>query len=362
MTSFRKESLPERIAHALRDSIASGTRGRKLPGLRALSQELDVSINTVRQALVILENEGTIAQADAGKRRSIAAVPTQRLPRTGDSHATGSKTVAIFLPLAADSFEQTVATKLAMQLPDKGIRPLLFEANMQNPKDIARVTEQVAVDLCVLVRPAEPVTNWAAKEDISCITFGGEPTDAFAHVGPDQEQILKLALSTLVGLGHRRIVTLIDPAIGENRQTALVFDTLAELGIRPSPFNVLPLTPSSPVALGNALDSACAITPPTAIVAARPDWALFSLTHLTSKGVYIPEKISLISLRDDHLLPWTVPAIAAISVPVDNAIAPILDTILRTLSLSMHYNSNSPLKSLDTRLESRSTLASPRST
>jgi DNA-binding GntR family transcriptional regulator len=52
----------EQVAAILRERIAASTypRGRLLPSARTLSQELDVSIGSVKHALEILRAEGLV--------------------------------------------------------------------------------------------------------------------------------------------------------------------------------------------------------------------------------------------------------------------------------------------------------------
>ena len=73
MSKGRFLSLTEQVANHLRLEIIEGLYGDKLPGVRALAEDLGIDMKTVNNALHILEKEGLLLQQGAGARRTTHA-------------------------------------------------------------------------------------------------------------------------------------------------------------------------------------------------------------------------------------------------------------------------------------------------
>ena len=69
--SVRRLTAAEQTADHLREGIRDGRWQEKLPGVLALAAECDVSPATMRTAIRLLEEEGWIRTAGAGKARTV---------------------------------------------------------------------------------------------------------------------------------------------------------------------------------------------------------------------------------------------------------------------------------------------------
>jgi DNA-binding LacI/PurR family transcriptional regulator len=84
---------------------------------------------------------------------------------------------------------------------------------------------------------------------------------------------------------------------------------LAGQGAKISPFN-LPEWDETPAGLQSLLHSLFRVTPPTALVVMRPAWATGVLSFLASRGLRVPQQVSVVGYGLEALNPWHVPALA----------------------------------------------------
>ena len=80
MQPLRRLSLAEMSAEHLRDGLRAGRWGEVLPGVARLAAELDVSRDTVRSALRLLESDGLLGSGGPGRSRSVIANGAGRHP------------------------------------------------------------------------------------------------------------------------------------------------------------------------------------------------------------------------------------------------------------------------------------------
>ncbi|MFO1524108.1 MAG: substrate-binding domain-containing protein [Kiritimatiellia bacterium] len=84
---------------------------------------------------------------------------------------------------------------------------------------------------------------------------------------------------------------------------------LAACGVKISPFN-LPEWDETPAGLQTLLHSLFRVTPPTALVVMRPTWATGVLSFLATRGLRVPQQVSVVGYGLEALNPWHVPALA----------------------------------------------------
>jgi len=78
MRPLRRLSVAELSAEHLRAGLRAGRWSGALPGVLRLAAELDVSHDTVRAALRILEAEGLLGARGPGRSRTVTAHGTAR--------------------------------------------------------------------------------------------------------------------------------------------------------------------------------------------------------------------------------------------------------------------------------------------
>ncbi|MEJ6702340.1 MAG: substrate-binding domain-containing protein, partial [Akkermansiaceae bacterium] len=152
-----------------------------------------------------------------------------------------------------------------------------------------------------------------------------QPAPAFALFGrmnglpiagtkPDKAAPLADAMRQLIDLGHRRISMLTQstrrlPVPG--RFERLFLKELESHGIPTSSYN-LPDWDDSTEGLYQALDTLFKTTPPTALILEEAPLLIATQQFLLSRGLRVPQDVSLISTDNDPHFSWCTPSIAHI--------------------------------------------------
>ena len=119
----------------------------------------------------------------------------------------------------------------------------------------------------------------------------------------------------MVGLGHHRIVKLVreerrKPNLGNLEQAYL--NELKAHSITTGSFN-LPDWENNPEGFHRCLDTLFSHTPPTAIFMDELPIYTATMHFLSSRGLRIPEDVSLVSFRDHPSFEWCRPPVAHIT-------------------------------------------------
>ncbi len=120
-----KDVLYRKVADRIQSMITDGMYGpgEKIPSLRALSASLSVSVNTVREAYLLLESRGILkARPQAGFYVAIP-VETPRHPQTSDPVPTMVTVPDIVHQVMRDSVNSDYVS-LALALTDHNLLPL----------------------------------------------------------------------------------------------------------------------------------------------------------------------------------------------------------------------------------------------
>lgn len=123
---FKRSSLVDQTAAALRAAIASGDLGESLPGGHQLARQLGVSRPTVRTALLRLASEGLLV-VDQGRRSRVA---TKRPRRSSAPHPA----VCVICPAAFEApflLEHPVLLEMHAEFASRGVGwEVIFEAKL----------------------------------------------------------------------------------------------------------------------------------------------------------------------------------------------------------------------------------------
>lgn len=314
----RPKSLLEQVVEGLREGALAGRWGSGLPGLGALAKEHGVAEGTVRRAVRLLEKEGVLAHAGAGRRRQVVGGPA-----AGRGGPARSLRVAVLLrdDLANEDagFRWIMAT-VQSRVEAKGHRMVLLrktQADFQfDDSRVIRMLRRETADLWIAVGCSRVVLEWLTSQGRKTFAFGGGcfGLPEVAATGSLTQPALLVTVRRLCSLGHRRIVFLMPHFVRqvEGKQSKIVQMILEELavhGITGGAYHV-PDFDETPEGLRERLDALFRITPPTAIFATYPGWLFGVLSYLAARGLKVPRDVSVICGNDASGFAWTQPRVA----------------------------------------------------
>ncbi len=330
MSRLKVLTIAEQIAQHLRQEIIRGRWQGHLPGRNELAIELGVNNKTVEAALRQLVKEGVLIAQGPGKRRLIKTssqkdqVPTFR--------------VALLLPDKADRANHLIM-ELCHQIEEAGYIAFYSDKSMSElGMDTDRLADHVKrteADAWIIVSGSRPILEWFSEHEApSFAVFGRRGDLSIAAAGPDKVAAITVATDRLLELGHRLISLLCreqrrvpKPGLVESA----FLQQLMKAGIETSKFN-LPDWEESKEGFAAVLDSLFGPTPPTALIV--DEAFLFNATYyfLRSRGIRIPEDVSLICTDNDPGFMWCSPSVAHFS--WDHR--PVINQAVRWLSHISH--------------------------
>jgi LacI family transcriptional regulator len=314
----RPKSLLEQVVDGLREGALSGRWGEGLPGLGALAKEHGVAEGTVRRAVRLLEKEGVLTDAGAGRRRQVAGGPAKGRVKTARSLR-----VAVLLrdQLANESagFRWIMAT-VQSKIEAKGHRMVFLkktQADFQfDDRRVMRMLKRETADLWIAIGCSRFLLGWFAAQGRRTFAFGGGCMGLaeIAATGSETLSALRATVRRLCSLGHRRIVFLTPHFVrhvegGHSNLVRLIMEELAAHGISGGAYH-MPDFEETPEGLRERLDALFRITPPTAIFATYPGWVFGVLSYLAARGLRVPQDVSVICGNDANGFTWTQPRVA----------------------------------------------------
>jgi DNA-binding LacI/PurR family transcriptional regulator len=329
-------------ARVIRHRITGGEWRGVLPGERRLADLLEVGRDTVRLALSMLEREEVISPSRAGSKREIllksghASRPPQQALRIG-----------MLSPRRLEQLSQPVLFEvdhLRRALAGKGGSLELFAPAWYDQKDpakrLARLVEEEPCSAWILFRSSAHIQQWFAKSKVPCLIRGypHEMVD-LPHLDVDWEATARHAAGRLWRLGHRRVGVMVPPDGLRGVEAAVK----GAGGLGEENFHVIEIPENGTVAgVITALSRALRLKePPTAFVATRPRQAATALSWLSSQGIAIPGRISIISLAHEPFLDHLVPAISGYRVNPEAVSKQVIRRIESLLSGSPDRGGNS---------------------
>jgi DNA-binding LacI/PurR family transcriptional regulator len=281
-----------------------------MPGVIRLADELGVARNTVEAALRELERDGLLAPQGKGRGRLIQLA--------GKRNGAPGLRVAILGDAADCRLDYLMA--LQHRLSDAGHQvsccPVSVEGVGMDVNRIARIVAKSEADAWIVVGGSREVLEWFGSRRINTFAlFGRRGGIPIAAVGPDKRSALASATRTLAGLGHRRIVLLTRerrrrPGPGMLERAYL--DELAACGIQPGNYH-LPDWEETPGGLLARLDALFRVTPPTALILDEVPFFFAAEQFLLSRGLRVPQDVSLVSNDASPDFAWMLPKVAHIS-------------------------------------------------
>ncbi|MBX3749356.1 MAG: substrate-binding domain-containing protein [Opitutaceae bacterium] len=314
---FRRRSLIEQAAQALRAAVDSGTLTDPLPGEHTLAEQLGISRPTLRAALAMLAGEGWLKLA-RGRRT--------RLLRQSETHEPPPVQVCIVCPQSRQQIvpgEHPILQQLHARFAANGIAwEDIFEGRLAGARPEGRLrelTRQHPRACWLLLASTAPMQRWFAAVGLPCLVLGSCHADVrLPSLDLNYRAIGWHAGGTLLQHGHRHvaIVTPHSPLAGDLACRAALRDALAKAAPAANLTEVA--TGPAPRDLRTKLDRLLALpNRPTAIFCLLPAQSLAVLLHLLDRGWRIPGDLTLLARDLPPVLATVMPEFAHYSRPVD---------------------------------------------
>lgn len=305
--TFSILSAPKQVALHLKEQFAQGKLKGFMPGGATLARELGIGRTTADTALEILQAEGILDSRGDRKRRRILV----------EESPVGPKPMEVGLMLyepsdAANQYVPEIRQLLLALGFGLNLSPKTLVELGHNPGKVERMVRNHPADAWVVCSASRPVLKWFSQSTIPAFAlFGRMQGIPIPGIKPDKLPSMRVALKTLIELGHRRIVLLVrqerrKPFYGDFERAFL--DDMEQHGIRTGSFNI-PEWKENASGLRECLDRLFGFTPPTAIFVG--DSVLFlAVQNILKNNARGPaQKVALISTDYHPHMDWCDPPV-----------------------------------------------------
>ena len=315
---IRPNSLLDQVVEWLREGVHAGRWSAGLPGLGTLAKEHGIAEGTVRRAVRLLEKEGVLSYAGAGRRRQVA-------PGLANGKSTPMRQLRVAVLLRDRLENDSAGFRWAMaavqsKIEAKGHQFVILkktQADLQfDESRMIRMVRREAADLWIVVAGSRSLMQWFVVQERCAFAIGGPyvGNPKIAGAGANTVPAHLETIRKLCALGHRRIVFLMPSFVrqvdGKPSSTVnAIMQELATHGISGGSYN-LPEFEETPEGLRARLDALFRVTPPTAIFATYPGWMFGVLSYLAARGLKVPDDVSVVCGNEASGFAWTYPQVA----------------------------------------------------
>ncbi|MSU64826.1 MAG: GntR family transcriptional regulator [Opitutus sp.] len=305
-------SLAAQVAARIAKEVRAGTWITSLPSERSLAKTLQVSRKTVRKSIAQLQRDGLIKTS-------------QRIGHgiVGSTRPAARQEPSIGL-LTPNSLEQ-LPSHTTLWIDE--LRTLLFEREIKltafssarffsrgADEALARLVRQNPQACWLLTHSNASMQRWFFEHRVPCVVAGSCPKGLrLPNVDLDYFAVCRHAVGAMLRLGHRRLAFFVDEAQrgGDLESEAGFTDAVHRSGrteVEAAVARHDGTVDGAWRALARLFD---APRPPTALLIAKPDIYLTTLTFLADRGLRVGRDVSLISRHHDTFLSYLKPAPAA---------------------------------------------------
>jgi LacI family transcriptional regulator len=304
-------SVTDQVAEYLRAEILRGRWSGVMPGKHHLAAELLLNNKTVEAALRRLEASGLLISQGAGRRRLINPAGCRKDRALRICH---------FLNEGVQDQKTELYIELSHALRDAGHTVINAEKSLTEIRfDVAKagcILRQTQADAWIVFAGSRDLLEWFAAQPVPAFAlFGHRVGIRIPAVSPNKAPPVAEATRHLIGLGHSRIVLLCRrirrlpvPGLSET----VFLDTLRTLHCRVSDYN-LPDWEESNEGFQQCLAALFRVTPPTALIVDEAHYFVATMQFLLSRGIRVPQDVSLICTDDDSAFAHCEPAVACIT-------------------------------------------------
>lgn len=321
MNHFRTKSTAEQLAEFLKEQIARGVYQNLMPGAPALARMLEVDHRMVISAFEILEKEGLLVSGGVGKRRRIKMEDGQATP------------VMNFQIICYEETDRKLFYLLDLQhkLMDSGhvcsFSSISLTGLKMNLTKLKRHVEKTKADAWIVFAGSKEILEWFSQQEAPAFALAGRMNGIrLPGCRPNKIAVLKLVMSRLIGLGHRRIVMIVREERRKPKPGMLEREFLEILeahGIKTGAYN-LPDWSDNVDDFHRCIDSLFKYTPPTAIILDEFQYFSAAQLHLAYKGIVAPGDVSLVCTDPSPVFNWCKPAASHIDWDSDAMVKRIL--------------------------------------
>lgn len=326
---IRRASAAEQAAAHLIDELGRGRWRGVLPGVNRLAEDLGVSRETMRAALVLVERQGFLRPQGEGRARVIVEDVSRSVERRSGLRV--GMLLRESLDKEVNGAFQRLLMRLWHRLEETGHMCLFAPKSQEdlghNPARIIRMAKQIPVDAWLVSAGSLEVLQWFAACDVPSLALGGRIKGlTIAGASRDPLPAYRALFRQLIAMGHRRI-TLISGRERRLPTLSMIEQTLKQEfeanGIPFGPFNVPDWEPT-PEGLDIRLRELFRVTPPTAIQVHSAAATVGVLSFLHRHRIRVPDDVSLICESMENAMAWHLPPLAHFSTDWDGILLRVL--------------------------------------
>lgn len=302
LVTFRRASVSDQAAAALREAIRHGGMGDRLPGEHRLARQLGISRSSLRAAMAQLDAEGLITRINGRRARlnlSRRRAPTNTPPA-----------VCVVCPVSREILiyhQHPIVMAMHVTCATKGIGwEEAFDARFDGPHPERLLQELVSRrrNVCwILLGCPAPIQRWFAQAGVGSFVLGScLPGVELPSIDIDYRAVGWHAAGAIIKHGHRHVGLFqpLRPLAGDLAAAEGFLSYIAK-GTTHVAITTIRVD-ANPGAFPAKLSMLAKSRPrPTAIFSNRLAYALGSMFHLLQSGLRIPRDISVV-LGDSHPL------------------------------------------------------------
>ena len=309
--SDKVESIRERLIYEIGAGVFKASD--KFPGERVLAQKYAVSRNTVRQALIELEDSGIIDRIPC----SGAYISTKALEKIAKRHSNYTTKVALLLPpdQVPNPIIQKIFTVFKDELASEIKIDVIFVEN-----DIKSISAKLDFDIGIVFAVNDLKLLNDLRQRVKHLILLNNINPEFNYIAPDNYSSGRLVAEYLIENGHKRIGGLCyndkDPNSDFFARMRGAKDVFDESGIEFNPHLVKPDF-FFKKKIQNEIHSAIVKENFTAYIGGCDRLAIELYIALNGGGKSIPEDVSVIGFDDQFYAAFTSPPLTTIKYPIE---------------------------------------------